>query len=290
MKAIEVQGIKKQYPTRRMDDISFTVEQGYITGLIGPNGAGKSTLLRMLLHIVKPQQGTVKLLGMAMPDQERDIKRQVGFISDESHFYQQLRMEEMKRIMAPFYPNWDEALYNRLMERFGLSGKQKIGQASKGMKMKFSIVMALSHHPRLLLMDEPTAGLDPVFRRELLEMLLEWMEQGDRTILYSTHVTTDLDRAADYVLFLHEGQVLFHREKDELFDAYAIVKGDSQLLDADVRRMFIGIRETGVGFEGLVRDRAEAMEAFGQEAAFERPTLEDIMFYSTRTQTGGIFS
>lgn len=244
----------------------------------------------MLLHIVKPQQGTVKLLGMEMPDRERDIKRQVGYISDESHFYYQLRMDEMKRIIAPFYPNWDEALYKRLMDRFGLSGKQKVGQASKGMKMKFSIVMALSHHPRLLLMDEPTSGLDPVFRRELLELLLEWMEQGDRTILYSTHVTTDLDRAADYVLFLHEGQVLFHREKDQLFDTYAIVKGDSRLLDDDVRQMFIGIRETEVGFEGLVRDRAEAMEAFGREAAFERPSLEDIMFYSTRTQSGGIFS
>ena len=205
MNAIEVQGITKQYPTRHMDNISFTVEQGYITGLIGPNGAGKSTLLRMLLHIVKPHQGTVKLLGMEMPDRERDIKRQIGYISDESHFYYQFRMDEMKRIIAPFYPNWDEALYKRLMDRFGLSGKQKVGQASKGMKMKFSIVMALSHHPRLLLMDEPTAGLDPVFRRELLELLLEWMEQGDRTILYSTHVTTDLDRAADYVLFLHEG-------------------------------------------------------------------------------------
>ncbi|BFH71784.1 MAG: ABC transporter ATP-binding protein [Paenibacillus dendritiformis] len=290
MNAIEVQGITKQYPTRRMDNISFTVEQGYITGLIGPNGAGKSTLLRMLLHIVKPHQGTVKLLGMEMPDRERDIKRQVGYISDESHFYYQFRMDEMKRIIAPFYPNWDEALYKRLMDRFGLSGKQKVGQASKGMKMKFSIVMALSHHPRLLLMDEPTAGLDPVFRRELLELLLEWMEQGDRTILYSTHVTTDLDRAADYVLFLHEGRVLFHREKDQLFDTYAIVKGDSRLLDDDVRQMFIGIRETEVGFEGLVRERREAMEAFGKEAAFERPSLEDIMFYSTRTQSGGIFS
>ncbi|CAH8704487.1 ABC transporter ATP-binding protein [Paenibacillus thiaminolyticus] len=290
MNAIEVQGITKHYTTRRMDNISFTVEQGYITGLIGPNGAGKSTLLRMLLHIVKPQQGAVKLLGMEMPHRERDIKRQVGYISDESHFYHQLRMDEIKRIVAPFYPNWDEGLYKRLMDRFGLSGKQKVGQVSKGMKMKFAIVMALSHHPRLLLMDEPTAGLDPVFRRELLELLLEWMEQGDRTILYSTHVTTDLDRAADYVLFLHEGQVLFHREKDQLFDTYAIVKGDSRLLDDDVRRMFIGIRETEVGFEGLVRERAEAMEAFGKEASFERPSLEDIMFYSTRTQSGGIFS
>ncbi|WP_152396046.1 ABC transporter ATP-binding protein [Paenibacillus guangzhouensis] len=282
MNAIEVRNLSKSYSQFSVDNISLDIKKGYITGLIGPNGAGKSTLIKMMLGIVRPSAGSIRMLGAEMPSEEITIKQSVGIVSDDCFYYEHLSLKDMKKVIAPFYTKWNEAKFNRYMEQFELSPMKKIKELSKGMKIKFALAIALSHEAELLIMDEPTSGLDPVFRRELLDLLAEIMQDERNTILFSTHITTDLDRIADYIAFVNRGKLVFNDVKDDVLDRYAIVKGSQDLLDADIRAKFIGLRETSVGFEGLVDDRKQAQELFGSYAILETPSLEDIMYYTAK--------
>ncbi|MDU2242595.1 MAG: ABC transporter ATP-binding protein [Paenibacillus sp.] len=282
MNALEVEGLVKHYGSFALSGISFTVPQGYITGLIGPNGAGKSTVIKAIMGMVLPEEGRITVLNQPVTGNEGNYKQHIGYISDENIYYEYLTMEQMKRIVAPFYDRWDDALFNKYMDLFELPKRKKIKDCSKGMKMKFAIAMALAHHPTLLIMDEPTAGLDPVFRRELLDLLADYILDENNTILFSTHLTTDLDRVADYVTFLNRGKLVFSDSKDEVLEQYVIVKGSGELLDADVRRELIGVRETAVGFEALAKGREQAYALFGSNALLERPTLEEIMYYTAK--------
>ncbi|WP_314591802.1 ABC transporter ATP-binding protein [Paenibacillus terrigena] len=282
MNAIEVRNLSKSYSQFSVDNISLDIKKGYITGLIGPNGAGKSTLIKMMLGIVRPDAGNINILGAEMPNQEIAIKQRVGIVSDDCFYYEHLSLKDMKKVIAPFYTKWNETKFNRYMEQFELSPAKKIKELSKGMKIKFALAIALSHEAELLIMDEPTSGLDPVFRRELLDLLADIMQDERNTILFSTHITTDLDRIADYIAFVNRGKLVFNDVKDDVLDRYAIVKGGQDLLDADIRAKFIGLRETSVGFEGLVDDRKQAQELFGSYAVLETPSLEDIMYYTAK--------
>ncbi|MGZ7444533.1 ABC transporter ATP-binding protein [Paenibacillus sp. TH7-28] len=282
MNGIQVKGLSKRYGSFALTDVSFGVPKGYITGLIGPNGAGKSTVIKAIMGMVLPERGEISVLGETAGSEHAGYKKHIGYISDENIFYDYLTMEQMKRIVAPFYPGWDEAVFDQYMERFELPKRKKIKDCSKGMKMKYAIALALSHHPSLLIMDEPTAGLDPVFRRELLDLLAEYIMGGENTVLFSTHLTTDLDRVADYVTFLNRGSLVFSDTKDDVLDRYVLVKGGCDLLDADVRQALIGVRETGVGFEGLAPDREQARELFGGEVLYDRPTLEEIIYFTVK--------
>ncbi|MBP1991104.1 ABC transporter ATP-binding protein [Paenibacillus eucommiae] len=282
MNVIEIRGVTKKYSQFALDQVSFGIKQGFITGLIGPNGAGKSTLIKLLMGMAVPEQGEISIFGKPMPQQEGQIKEQIGFVSDESHFYEHLTIAAMKNVIAPFYKQWNEALFKNYLDRFELSQKTKIKNLSKGMKMKFSLACALSHQADLLIMDEPTAGLDPVFRRELLDILGELMLDEKKTILFSTHITTDLDRIADFITFVNRGKLVFSDSKEQILDRYVLVKGDTALLDRDLRNAFIGIRETSIGFEGLSANRSEAERLFGSYAKMVSPTLEDIMYFTAK--------
>jgi len=282
MNAIELRNLSKTYPQFTVDQISLDVKQGYITGLIGPNGVGKSTLIKMILGMVHPDSGSVKILGRYMPKDEVDIKQRIGIVSDDCFYYEHLTILDSKKMIAPFYRKWDETKFNRYLEQFELSPSKKIQDLSKGMKVKFSLAVALSHWAELLIMDEPTSGLDPVFRRELLDLLADMMQDERNTILFSTHITTDLDQVADYIAFINRGKLVFNETKDELLERYAIVKGEPELLDADVRKKFVGIRETAVGFTGLVDNRWESERLFGKYVVFDKPSLEDIMYFTAK--------
>ncbi|RRJ65464.1 ABC transporter ATP-binding protein [Paenibacillus oralis] len=288
MNAIQVEGFSKRYGSFALSDVSFGVPKGYITGLIGPNGAGKSTVIKAIMGMVLTERGEISVLGEKAGSEHAGYKQHIGFISDENIFYDYLTMEQMKRIVAPFYPRWDEAVFDQYMDRFELPKRKKIKDCSKGMKMKYAIALALSHHPSLLIMDEPTAGLDPVFRRELLDLLAEYITDEENTVLFSTHLTADLDRVADYVTFLNRGSLVFSDTKDDVLDRYVLVKGGRDLLDADVRRVLIGVRETGVGFEGLAPDRKQARELFGGEVLYDRPTLEEIMYFTVKGEKASV--
>ncbi|CAH0121896.1 MULTISPECIES: ABC transporter ATP-binding protein [unclassified Paenibacillus] len=282
MNAIELRNLTKTYPQFTVDHVSLDVKQGYITGLIGPNGVGKSTLIKMMLGIIRPDSGSVKILGSDMPREEVDAKQRIGIVSDDCFYYEHLTIRDSKKMIAPFYKKWNEKKFNSYLEQFELSPNKKIQELSKGMKVKFSLAVALSHEAELLIMDEPTSGLDPVFRREMLDLLADMMQDESNSIIFSTHITTDLDRIADYIAFINRGKLVFNETKDEVLERYAIVKGDAQLLDSDTRSKFVGIRETSVGFEGLVDHRQEAERLFGNYVVFDKPSLEDIMYFTAK--------
>jgi ABC-2 type transport system ATP-binding protein len=281
-KALEVRGLTKNYNGFRLTDVSFSLPSGYVMGLIGPNGAGKTTVIKLILNLLRRDGGEIRVFGLDNLAREVGVKSRIGFVHDTPYFYERLRLTTIKGTVAPFYRDWDEPLFRRLLREFDLPPRRTLARLSRGMKMKFALALALSHKADLILLDEPTSGLDPVFRRELLARLRDLMQDEKKSVLFSTHITSDLERIADYITFLHRGRVVFSASRDEVLDRWAVVNGGRDLLTAKVRPFFQGIRETEFGFEGLTSDRAEARRRFGDRAVVEPASLEDIMFYLTR--------
>lgn len=201
---------------------------------------------------------------------------------DDNVFYEQATLADMKKIIAPSYKQWDDVLFRKYVDQFELPLKKKMKTFSKGMKMKASLAFALSHHAELIIMDEPTSGLDPVFRRELLELLHEEMLSGEKTIFFSSHITTDLDRLADYITFIQDGKLVFSKEFYQIEEEYAIVKGANDLLDTDTEKEFVAIRKVNTGFEALTNNQSSVKKIFGSEVLLEKASLEDIMYFTKR--------
>jgi ABC-2 type transport system ATP-binding protein len=274
--------VSKFYKDFKLDRISFSVKKGFIHGLIGRNGAGKTSTIKLLMNLIKPDEGSIRIFGLDNREHGKEIRQRIGFVYADNHFYEDLTLEKMKRVIASFYHNWDEQAYRRYLGMFDLPADKKIKHLSKGMKMKYSIALALSHHAELIIMDEPTSGLDPVVRREILELMSEIIQDENKTVLFSTHITSDLEQVADYITFIHDGHIQFSLTKDEIMEKYTLVKGRTDLLDPDTRKPFIGLRETPVGFEGLSDNPKLVFELFGNQAIYERPSLEDIMVYTIK--------
>ncbi|WP_242218799.1 ABC transporter ATP-binding protein [Bacillus cereus group sp. BfR-BA-01380] len=279
---LKLQNVCKDYQGFSIRNVSFTLPRGYIMGFIGPNGSGKSTTIKMIMNLVKRNSGEIHIFGKDNQKYEKEVKQNIGFVYDENHYYEDLTCEQMKRIVAPLYKKWDEAQYQSYMDRLQVPKHKKIKQLSKGMKMKYAIAVALSHHAELIVMDEPTAGLDPVVRSELLDILQEVVLKEEISVLFSTHITTDLERIADYITFINEGEIVFSGEKDELLENYIIVKGSNDLLDQEGKELFIGLRKNKFGFEGLAKDKQAIEDWFGQEVVLEKPTLDDIIVYTAK--------
>lgn len=282
---IQLRNISKTFKSFQLENLSLDVKQGFVSGFIGANGAGKTTTIKIMMNLLKPDHGEVKVFGLNYEQHEKEIKERIGFVFDNHLFYDHLTLKEMKQIIAPAYKRWDERQFRYYVDQFELPLKTRLKSFSKGMKMKASLAFALSHHAELIIMDEPTSGLDPVFRRELLEMLHDLMSDGDKTIFYSTHITTDLDRLADYISFIQNGKLVFTKEFYKIEEEYALVKGSMELLDRDTEKEFISIRKTNTGFEALTANVQAVKRIFGTEVIIEKPTLEDIMYYSKR---GGV--
>lgn len=279
---LAIRGLRKEFRNFTLRDISFDLPRGYIMGFIGPNGSGKTTTLKLIMNLLRPDGGTIELFGQDHIRFERQVKQRIGFVYDEPVFYEQLSMQRMTSIIRPFYEKWNQPLFDKYMQRFDLNPQQKIKTLSKGMRTKYALALALSHGAELLIMDEPTAGLDPVFRRELLDILLDVMQQEENSILFSTHITSDLDRVADYITFIHKGAIVLSTQKDALYERYTLVKGGPGELTDDLRKTLIGVSVTSHGFEGLA-DRPVA----GDGLVLDTPTLEDIMFFHTRGDQHG---
>lgn len=279
---LEVNNLRKKFKKFTLKDISFKLEPGYIMGFIGPNGAGKSTTIKLIMNLLKLDGGEIKVFGLDHKKHEKEIKDRIGFVYDENYYYEDLTIKQMKNIVASFYSKWDDATFNDYIEQFDLDPKSKIKTLSKGMKMKFSLAVALSHNADLIIMDEPTSGLDPVFRREILDILYNVIQDETKSIFFSTHITTDLEKIADYITFINKGSIVFSETKDEVLENYSVVKGGTDLLDRDTKKEFIGLKETNVGFEGLTNNKDKVKRLFGEQVLIERATLEDIMFYTVR--------
>ncbi|NLM05122.1 MAG: ABC transporter ATP-binding protein [Clostridiales bacterium] len=279
---LELENVYKKVKDFELKNISFKLEKGYIMGFIGPNGAGKSTTIKLIMNLIKNDKGEIKVFGMDYKDRENEIKERIGFVYDENYFYEDLSLVDMKNVIAPFYRKWDEDVFQKYMEIFNLTPKQKIKELSKGMKMKFSLAIALSHKADLIIMDEPTSGLDPIVRNELLDILYSIIQDEEKGILFSTHNTSDLDKIADYITFIDEGEIIFSKAKDDVIDEYKIVKGGKEVLNSNIRKDLIGIKEHNVGFEALTKKAESLRKELGDQIVIENPRLEDIMLYIVR--------
>ncbi|NLE20745.1 MAG: ABC transporter ATP-binding protein, partial [Clostridiales bacterium] len=226
----DIQNLGKRFKSFQLQGLSFSLPRGYIMGLIGPNGSGKTTTLKLMMNLMHKDTGEIAVFGQDHVKFEREIKQRVGIVYDEPVFYEQLSMRRMTGLIRPFYTRWNQAQYEGYLKRFDLDETQKIKTLSKGMRAKYALALALSHGAELLIMDEPTSGLDPVFRREMLDLLLEVMQREENSILFSTHITSDLDRVADYITFLDRGKLVFSQEKDSLYEQYRLVKGAPEQL------------------------------------------------------------
>jgi ABC-2 type transport system ATP-binding protein len=279
---LSLKDVCKSYGNFQLDNVSFELKRGFVMGLIGPNGAGKSTTIKLIMNLIKRDKGTIELFGLDNIRYEREVKNKIGLVYDVIPFYGMLTINEMKSLIAPFYSQWNEAQFKQYLRDFQLDPGKKIDNLSKGMKTKLSLAIALSHNAELIIMDEPTSGLDPVFRSELLDILYNIIQDENKAILFSTHITTDLERIADYITFLNNGKVVFSKPKDEIMEEYSIVKGGTELLTKELRDHFIGIRETSTGFSALTSNADALRKQCGDKIKLEKASLEDIMVYMIR--------
>ncbi len=282
MNALEVKNLRKQYGKFELKNVRFSLEAGQIMGFIGPNGAGKSTTIKAILNQIHKDSGEILLWGKDNVRHEIELKNRIGVVLDEGYFYGHLSLKRMKDLIAPFYSTWDEREYRRYIADFRLDEGKKISELSKGMRMKYAIALALSHRADLLIMDEPTSGLDPMVREELLELLRRMIQDENKSVFFSTHITSDLDKIADQIALINDGRLLFSQPKDDLLDRHAVVKGPLSALTGGAEALFVGFRKSDYGFEALTNDRAAARKLLGEQAVLERATVEDLMLYYVR--------
>ncbi|WP_195267298.1 ABC transporter ATP-binding protein [Eubacterium sp. 1001713B170207_170306_E7] len=282
--AIEIKNLSKHYSGFSLKDVSFSLPSGSIMGFIGENGAGKTTTIKALLGLIRPDSGTLQILGRDTSKDEKDIKKNLGVVFADQNFPDDLRPPEITKIMGNIYKTWDKALFENYLSRFRLPLDKRLKDLSKGMKMKLSIAAALSHRPRLLILDEATSGLDPVVRNEILDIFQEFIEDEDHSILMSSHITSDLERIADYITFIHDGQILFSEPKDTLIEDHGIVKCSPGQLEALALTDVVGIQRSSFDVQVMIKNPA-AFRNRCREIIVDLPSLEEIMLFYTKGDT-----
>lgn len=280
---LELQHVNKSFGDFTLKDVSFSLEKGYIMGFIGANGAGKSTTIRCILDLIHADSGEFKLFGENTRGHLADLKQRIGFVFDQDVFFGELTAERNRRVIAPFYREWDNAAFYKYIRQFDVPLNKKIKNLSKGTKMKFALAVALSHHAELIIMDEPTSGLDPIFRKELLDILLEVIQDENKAIFFSTHITTDLEKVADYITFIRDGEIVLSEETEQLLDHYVLIKGPKNLED-EVRKINpIVLSEKALGFEAFAEAREVKQIASATNVHLQRPSLDEIMYYLVKS-------
>ncbi|WP_042347293.1 ABC transporter ATP-binding protein [Bacillus massiliigorillae] len=278
---VNVENISKDYGNFKLQNVSFQVPKGSIMGFIGENGAGKTTTLKMILNLIKKDSGNITLFGMDHIKHEKQIKEDIAVVFEESYFYNELTTKDIAKLMRKVFHNWDDPLFNSYLMKFNLPSHKMIKEFSKGMKMKLSIATALSHHPKILILDEATSGLDPVIRNEILDVFLDFIQDEEHSIILSSHITTDLEKIADYITFINDGKIIFSKSKDELIYEYGVLKcgiHDFQNIDSSD---IIGYRKSEFGYEILVQNR-KAIALKYPNFIIDSANIEDIMLYYVR--------
>lgn len=268
---LEVNGLCKEYPGFLLDNVSFSLAPGTITGFVGRNGAGKTTTLRCLLDLVHPTRGEIRFFGQPYNGDLLEIRQHVGFASGTTNYYMQKKLSVLSAVTSSFYTNWDGERHNQLMEQFSLDPDKTPAQLSAGMKVKYSIATALSYHASLLILDEPTSGLDPASRADLLEIFLQLVENEGVTILFSTQITSDLEDYADNIIYIREGQIIADESLESFTGKYRMVKFGEKPSDSDG---LIGLRRIRGGWDALV-----CADAVPAHCAQRQATLNDIMIH-----------
>jgi ABC-2 type transport system ATP-binding protein len=281
MPLLEVKHLSKRYPRFTLHDVSFTLEEGYIMGFIGVNGAGKTTTLKSLLNMVHPDSGDVTIFGKSMTDHEVAIKQDLGIVLGDKDMYKSYQISKISDVVSRFYAKWDSDAYQYYLDRFDIDPEKKVGELSEGMKTKYFLTLALSHHAQLFIFDEPTSGLDPAAWDELLEIFQEIVEDGRHSILYSTHITSDLEKCADYILYIDHGTIIGSDNKEDFIAGYALVKGNTDQLSERHRSRLIAMKQHPYGFSALIKQ--DDLPLF-DEFTVDSPTMEDIMIYHAKRE------
>lgn len=276
--AIEVENLNKKYKKFKLDNVSFKIPKGSIMGFIGENGAGKSTTIKAILNLIKKDSGNIKILGEEVIGDSRKTKENLGIVLDSGNFYEKLNIKSINKIMKNIYKRWNENDFYRYIERFNIDDSKKIEEFSRGMKMKLSIAVVLSHNAKILILDEATSGLDPVVRDEILDIFMEFIQDEENSILISSHITSDLQKIADYITFIHEGKILFSENKDKLIYDMGIVKcteSDFRNIEKEDR---IYYKKGAFSYEVLVKNKYEFSKKY-LKLIIDNPNIEEIMLF-----------
>lgn len=280
MNVLELKNVTKNYGDFVLDKVSFEVPEGGICGFIGQNGAGKTTTIQLILDIVKKDAGEIRVFGTSTEDKEALtlLKQDIGVVYDEMGFHEFLTPVDIGKMMKLIYRNWDDKVYKKYLESFGLPSGKACGKFSRGMRMKLQIAVAMSHHARLLIMDEPTSGLDPIVRNEILQIFQEFVLEENHTILLSSHITGDLERIADEVVFINKGKIVLAGNKDEILQRHGLMKCRKEELQKVEEEDIVSVRSGSFSVEILAKNRQECGKKY-PEFMMEQPSLEDIMLF-----------
>ena len=273
---LEIKNLSKKYKEFELKNINLKLPKGMIMGLIGENGAGKTTTIKAILNIIKKDTGEVKIFGKSLEQNEKEIKQDIGVILDDSFLSEYLSPKDINKIMKNFYIAWDEELYFKYLNNFNISINKLLKEFSSGMKMKLKIATAISHKPKLLILDEPTTGLDPVARNDILDLFQEFIEDGEHSILVSSHITSDLEHIADYITFISNGEIIFTRTKDELLEKYGIAKCNEEEFKKINKSDYIKYKKNKYEYDVLIENKNEFQRKY-DVSIIDKPTIEDIM-------------
>lgn len=272
---LRVENLTKKYPGFKLDGVSFSIPSGTIMGLVGENGAGKSTTIKAILDLINKDDGKVSFWGRELSS-SINLKEDIGVVFDGINFYDTLTPEKVANISASAYKQWDESVYKNYLERFQLPVNNEIKTMSKGMKTKLCIAAALSHNPKLLILDEATSGLDPVMRDDILDVFLEFVQDENHSILMSSHITTDLEKIADYITFIHHGKVMFCKSKDELRYKYGIVRCGQEVFNGIDKSEILAYRREKYQYSVLVSDKENAVRKY-KNAVVDNASIDEIL-------------
>lgn len=285
MNVIEAKDVSLQSSAFSINNLSFSIPQGFVTGFIGANGAGKTTIIRMIMDIIEPNHGHISIFGEQIVNKPKWIKNKIGFVYSEVYFNQQWTAKKLEKMVSPFYTDWDSQAFKNYLEKFNLPFNEKIKHFSTGMKMKLSLALALSHHAELFILDEPTAGLDPIVRNEVLEILQSELLNEHKTLFISTHIISDLEKIADYLVHIKDGEIIMQGFRHQLQEQYSIVQGDNQDLDEELNRLFLYKEVKSTGFVGFTKQAQVFKELFGKKVNIKQPTIEELMIYIEKSKS-----
>lgn len=274
MKTMEIKNLNKTYPAFALKNVTFSLEQGKITGFIGRNGAGKTTTLKSLLNFVHPDSGEIYFFDKEFSANEMEIKKRIGYVSGGVNFYPNKKIKSITNVTKSFYENWDDNAYNKYMSTFKLDENKTPKQLSEGMKVKYALTLALSHNAELLILDEPTSGLDPVSRDELLDTFMELCDSG-KTIMFSTHITSDLDKCADNIVYIKNGEIIAENELKSFVSSYKVVNFADKEIDANINDKLIGLKRAKDGYSALIKTKDTDI----LNTSFADADLEEIMIH-----------
>ena len=277
MYAIEIEGLSKKFDNFTLDNINIRLPKGYIMGYVGQNGAGKTTTIKLITEQFKHNIGKIKVLGKEYKENPSEYKQSIGFVSDDFYFPNDFTINIIEKVLIDFYPSFNVDKFSQFIEKWQLPRDKKVMEFSKGMKIRLMFSSVLSRDTKVLILDEATSGLDPVVRQEILEILQDYIKDGEKSVLFSTHIMDDLEKIADFVCFIDKGKIILNAMKDEILESFTIIKGEEKDLSKSLSEKVIGMTSTSVGFEALIS--SEDLNLTNSNLIIERPTIDKIVIF-----------